>query len=143
MTCRDDDCPCPCHSSTPSPGWRPPEWMWATPADLRLVHDAITSLEKAFSKELRKLGKHMSALEDVLADLDTATNEVATKIDAQTAQIADLAAQLAAALPGSAQAAELQAQIDAAVTAIGSESARLHGLAADPANPVPEPAPEG
>jgi hypothetical protein len=102
------------------------------------VPELLAAFQGPILRKLNRLERIMSALTDVLADLDTATNEVAAKIDAQTASIADLAAQLAAAQAGSQEAADLRAQIDSAVAAIGAESARLHGLAADPENPVPD-----
>lgn len=155
----DDDCDCPEEHvvHAPSPGahfcrYRPLLWgdvpmllaIFREPTDSKLdtLRTFIETSDRALSRKLDKIGRFMSALDDVLADLDTATNEVSAKLDAQTAKIADLAAQLAAALPGSEEAAALQAQIDAAVTAIGAESARLHGLAADPADPVPAPVEE-
>lgn len=123
--------------SPPSPGWRPGSWRPLIWRDLRLLFSYLRVIET----KIDNLGVKMSALDDALAALDAATNDVAAKLAANTAQIADLAAQLAAALPGSAEAAALRAQIDAAVASINSESERLVGLAADPANPVPEPVP--
>lgn len=88
-------------------------------------------------KKIKRMESDMSALTDVLVRIDEATNEIAAKLADNTAKLVDLAAQLAAALPGSEQAAALQAQIDEAVTVINGQADRLHGLAADPANPVP------
>ena len=145
MNAHCDATPPPSHQMCPC---RPLIWgdvpqLAAAFRDPRIeqVLTAIETLDRTLSRKLSRLERKMSALSDVLADIDTATNEVAAKLDAQTAKIADLAAQLAAALPGSEQAAALQHQIDDAVTVIGTQSARLHSLAADPADPVPAPEP--
>lgn len=72
------------------------------------------------------IGARMALTDEALADLDTATNEVAARLDELADQIET---------------------VDAGVAAqIRTRAERLRTLAADPANPVPEdpePAPEG
>jgi uncharacterized coiled-coil protein SlyX len=73
-------------------------------------------------RRLDELECRMSATDDALADLNDATNDIATELD-------DLRGELTGA--------------DAAVAdRITAAAERLRGLAADPENPVPEPTPE-
>ena len=67
----------------------------------------------------------------LLTDIDMATNEVASTLEAQVALIADLQAQIAAGTPITHE------QLDAIGAALTAEKVRLTGLAADPANPIP------
>lgn len=99
-------------------------------AEIRMMHNEVMT-------ELRRLGVKMSEVTDLLAELDDATTATGAKIDVQTAKIADLAQQLADALPGSAEALQLRAALDEAKNAITVETGRLRAFAADPENPVP------
>ncbi len=75
----------------------------------------------ALAARIASLEDRMSLSETALEDLNDATNEVAAELD------------------------QLRGEISATDTAladrIGSAATRLRGLAADPANPVPEPEP--
>lgn len=99
-------------------------------AETRMMHEMTMT-------KLIRLGAQMSEVTDLLAELDAETTAVGAKIDAQTAQIVDLAQQLADAQPGSAEAVQLRAALDEAKAAITAETDRLRGFAADPENPVP------
>ena len=67
----------------------------------------------------------------LLTDIDMATNEVASTLEAQVALIADLQAQIAAGTPITHE------QLDALGAALTAEKDRLTALATDPANPIP------
>lgn len=79
---------------------------------------ALTALET----RIASLEERMSLSETALADLDAATNEIATELDELRGEISDTDANLAAR--------------------IGAAASRLRSLAADPDNPVPNPEPE-
>lgn len=64
------------------------------------------------------------AVQDVLAKLDKATNDIGAKLDA---------------LKGQINTGMSQADVDSVVSQIGAEADKLEGLASDPANPVPTP----
>lgn len=78
---------------------------------------ALTALEI----RIASLEERMSLSETALADLDVATNEIATELDDLRGQISSTDAALA--------------------DRIGAAAERLRGLAADPENPVPAPEP--
>jgi predicted ABC-type transport system involved in lysophospholipase L1 biosynthesis ATPase subunit len=81
------------------------------------VHRNILNRLRIF-RRLNHLENHMSAVDDALADLDTATTAVADRIDALIADLGNIDTDTA--------------------TKIATETARLRSLAADPTNPVPE-----
>jgi chromosome segregation ATPase len=96
----------------------------AQPADhaLRITNleAQLTTLTVALAASIQKITtmeEHMSQTDDAVAELNTATNDLAARIDAILANEASLDANTAS---------ELRAVRD-----------RLQGLAADPANPVP------
>lgn len=70
-------------------------------------------------------------IKQLIKDLDTETNAVAAKQDAEIAKIAELQAQITAGNPATAQ--DLQDIVDG-LTPI---STRLKALGADPAVPIP------
>lgn len=70
-------------------------------------------------------------VEQFLQDLDTETNTVASKVDAQTQAIVDLKAQVAAGTPVT------QDQLDSIGSRLSIVSDRLKAIGADPAAPIP------
>lgn len=78
--------------------------------------------------------KTVTDVQQLVKDLDAETNTIASKLDANTATIADLKAQIAAGSPVT------QAQLDDLAAGLSTESDRLKTLGADPAQPIP-PAP--
>lgn len=73
----------------------------------------------------------MGQLDDLITAIDAETNAVAAETNAVAAEVEALKAALAAA------PTVTQTQLDK----LAAISARLQGIAADPANPVPAPAP--
>jgi hypothetical protein len=73
----------------------------------------------------------LTDVQQLIADLDTETNTVAAKVDAQAAAIADLKAQIAAGSPVT------QADLDAIAAGLTPISDRLKALGSDPAAPIP------
>ena len=121
----------------PSSGWRSKWRQRPTWADLEL----IWAYAMAQTEMITRMGAHMSEIDVDLDDLNDATNDVADRVDEQDAKIAELAEALANAQPGSDEAAQLKQQLADASTKIRTATARLRELAADPENPVPDPAP--
>jgi chromosome segregation ATPase len=96
----------------------------AQPAEVLLrltnIEAQLTTLTVALAASIQKIAtmeEHMSQTDDAVAELNTATNDLAARIDAILSNEASLDANTAS---------ELRAVRD-----------RLQGLAADPANPVP------
>jgi septal ring factor EnvC (AmiA/AmiB activator) len=79
----------------------------------------------------RQLMADVTSIKKLVTDIDTETNAVAAKVDAQAAAIQALKDQLAAG--GTVTAADLQA-IEDGLTPI---STRLKALGSDPTNPIP------
>jgi len=98
-------------------------WWWNRPTLRDLVLGLHRKVDAIMAKELD--------LETLISDIDAATNAVATKLDAQTAQIQALKDQIAAGTPVS------QAQLDALAANLTTERDRLRVLGADASNPVP------
>jgi len=121
----------------PSPGWRPRWWQWPTWADLRLIWDYVL----AQTEMITTMGAEVSESSDAIARLDEETNHVEDKLRQNAADIERLAEALANAQPGSDEAAALRQELAGVVSAVNAQADRLHGLAADPSNPVPDPAP--
>jgi uncharacterized phage infection (PIP) family protein YhgE len=94
----------------------------------------------------------MSQLEDVVSAINTATNAIADGLTAEgsailtvASEVSSLRSQLTAA-PTVTQAtldalAAIQSKLASSATTIQSQSTQLQAIAADPANPVPTPAP--
>lgn len=97
----------------------------------------LAAAEKRITSALKRMGTTLSKITDLIAEVDAATNEVADRIDRQTARITDLTTQLANAAPGSEEAAALRAQVDEAVAGFTSTAERLRTIGADPDAPVP------
>lgn len=98
---------------------------------LRQILDEAIAPVKTLLKELKTMTDEVKALLDLM---NTETNDIATKIDADVAAIAKLQSDLSAALAAAGQPAPVDTELVARLTAL---SGRLKGLAADPANPVP------
>lgn len=75
----------------------------------------------------------ITTVKQLVVDIDTETNAVAAKQDAEIAKIADLQAKLDAG--GSVSSADLQGVQDG----LQSISDRLKVIGADPAQPIPPP----
>jgi ABC-type transporter Mla subunit MlaD len=97
----------------------------------------LAAVEQRITRVLRRMGRTLSKITDLVAEVFDATNDVADKMDRQTAKIVELTAALAAAQPGSEEAAALQAQVDEAVAGFTALGSRLRDMGADPDNPVP------
>lgn len=90
----------------------------------------------------------MSALEDVVSQIDSATNAIAAALDNEGKAIGSAATELMAlraqlsAAPTVTQAtldqlASIHSRLSSATSTIASQSTQLQGIAADPANPIP------
>lgn len=103
------------------------------------VRDAINGktgdrIFEALSFINRKQDYLMSTVNEVktlVTAIDTETTAVATKVDAQIQQIAELKAQIAAGSPVT------QEDLDAIAAGLQPISDRLTAIGADPANPIP------
>lgn len=80
----------------------------------------------------------MAESDDVVADLDQATTEVGVRLNGFITQVADLAAKLAAAQPGSERADALQRELDGVLARVKVDATLLHQFGRDPENPVPD-----
>jgi hypothetical protein len=83
---------------------------------VRYVRILTTLVE--YGQRIYRLEKYMARLDDVINDLNTATNDIAAELDALRGDMANL---------DSATADRLTPLVE-----------RLRGLAADPENPVPD-----
>lgn len=99
--------------------------------DERVWKEAVRHQLVVISHVLGALMAKEQDLEQLITDLNDETNVIAAKLDGQSAQIADLKAQIAAGTPVS------QAQLDALQTGFAGVSDRLKTLGADPAQPIP------
>jgi hypothetical protein len=95
--------------------------------------DTLLALARASAIRERYMTKELDAVKQLVTEIDTETNAVAAKVDAQAAKIAELKAVIEAG--GTVSATDLQAVADA-LTPI---SVRLKTLGADPAVPIPPP----
>jgi hypothetical protein len=79
----------------------------------------------------KRIMSDVSELTTLVEDLNTETNDIATKQDAMIKEIADLKAQIASGVPVT------QEQLDAVVAGLTPISARLKGLGATATDPIP------
>jgi hypothetical protein len=93
------------------------DWLPATRGDLK----NLWSYALDQTDHITKLGERMAATDDLVARLDTATNELASDLAALRDEVANLDAGVAA-------------KFEPLVN-------RLEALGADPADPVPAPEP--
>jgi hypothetical protein len=141
--------PCNC---TPSPGWTAPDWWPTNHGDWKLVLNAITSLEKAFSKKLDTVLKEIKIMSVSVDKLNADVQTLVAGYQAVVAERDALKAALAAADATQAQAvadavaaedADAQAKIDAAdavVDAVNNPPAPADGGDVPPADGEDAPA---
>jgi uncharacterized phage infection (PIP) family protein YhgE len=109
-------------------------------------------LERKVDLILERLPRIMSALEDVIAQIDSATTAIATALDnegkgisAVASEVAALHAQLSAAPTVTpavlSQLSSINSRLSSAQATIAAQATQLQSIGADPANPVPTPAP--
>lgn len=93
--------------------------------------DSILALLHASGRRETHMAKDIASIKGLVADIDTETNAVAAKVDAQTAAIQVLKDQIAAGTPVT------QADLDSLSDALTPISDRLKLIGADPADPIP------
>lgn len=127
----------PKHQATPSPTLAGTDAGWWLPVTRREFNARMDHLEQllralpriddhlvAVEQIITEIGAQVSEATDLLAEINTETNDVSTRLD-------DLVAQLAAKSDASPEVLD----------GLRAISTRLQGLAADPGNPVPDPGP--
>ena len=83
---------------------------------------------------LEKLMATVTQIEQLITDMNTETNAIAGRLDADDAALQALKAQIAAGTPAT------QADLDAISASLTTTSARLKAIGVDPTNPIPDPA---
>ena len=97
----------------------------------------LAAAEIRITQAVKGVSDQVSEVDDAVSELNEATNDVADKLDANTAEIERLTEALANAEPGSAEAEQLRTEVANAVSGMRSASSRMRDLASDPENPVP------
>jgi len=95
--------------------------------------DAILAHLRAISLQENTIMATVTSIKQLVTDLDAETNDVAAKVDAQTAEIQRLSDLLASG------GAVTQADLDAIGAGLEPISARLKALGASQTDPIPEP----
>lgn len=93
-----------------------------------------TTLATVLSQETKIMASELD-LETLVTDLNTATNAMGVKQDAEIAEITALKAQIAAGVPVT------QEQLDAVVAGLQPISDKLKAMGADPVVPIPPDSP--
>jgi len=102
--------------------------------DLTVKLDQILALLGAIHTQESQIMATVTSIKQLVIDLDTETNDVAAKVDAQTAEIQRLSAIIAAG------GAVTQEDLDAISAGLTPISERLKALGASQTDPIPEPA---
>ena len=98
---------------------------------LHILSESATQKLDLILAQGETLMADVTSIKQLVVDLDTETNDVAAKVDAQTAAIADLKAQIAEGIPVT------QEDLNAISDGLTPISARLKALGANPTDPIP------